>query len=82
MRATKRGMQYRKHGRILRELLENTNATRYSVGILWYSRTFAEFGALAQNLLVRILVLSCAFLMYSVEYGRFREMCRIRVRIR
>ena len=26
-----------------------------------------------------ILVYSCAFLMYSVEYGQFWEMCRIRV---
>ena len=35
--------------RILCELLENTNGT-------WYSRTFAEFGALALNLLVFLCV--------------------------
>ena len=51
---------------------------RYSGGILWYSRTFDEYGAHTLPH-ARILVYSCAFLMYSVEYGQFWEMCRIRV---
>ena len=67
--------------RILCEFLENTNAMRYSGGILWYSRTFDEYGAHTLPH-ARILVYSCAFLMYSVEYGQFWEMCRIRVELR
>jgi hypothetical protein len=47
--------------------LENTNATRCSCGILWYSRTFAESGAFAPNLLVFLCILV-----------RFDVFCRIR----
>ena len=40
----------------------HTNAPRYSDGILWYSRTFAEYGALALPHLLVFLWYSCAFL--------------------
>ena len=63
--------------RILCECSENPNATRYSVVFSHFCRIWCSRSEFA-----RILVCSCAFLMYSVEYGRSREMHRIRVRIR
>ena len=64
--------------RILCELLENTGILLVFWGILSLSQNMA-LTLFHMLVFLCILVYSCAFLMYSVEYGQFWEMCRIRV---